>query len=806
MANEPTVDDIIAYESQGGNNNMANVKFKRGQQSDLFSFVDQAIQIKNGVTIEDGTFYLTTDTNRLFIGNKKTSTSPVELVELNKSITTVETIADLPNNENGKNVDIGQFYYITGPDNTQNNKNGNILAVWNGLTWIQVNPDTNTNDNDDTKVLGTNNTSMVNLTGSGAATAETNDNQNNSNTRFRYRGIDANGKAQYELVIEQSTHHISGTDEPLNDIIAKFEIDTKDIISNASQVDIDNTSVSNNTTTIKTTGEGSKTNGQGFTIAGTNGRVTLTDSSNGIVIDTPDYYINSPAVTNATEASSAEINLGDENGSATNSEKRFGTVTVKAGEDLAINNTTAGEFTIYHKTSGATAGQYGVSANATPAAGTGKIKVPNVTVDAQGHVTAIADQEITLPVDKDTKVTAVTAGNDGKITITPSEGSPISSAAVLYHTIDIYDADGTKNTSKSGTKLNQSKLGDFYDKTAIDNMLKGLNAVTYKGTVSSALPTSDVHNGDAYLASSDFTVGSGTSAVTYHKGDLIIATGKETDGVLTSPTWEVISSGDDTDTTYTFGTSGTSIQATPSPTGSTVTIATFENGNELTVAAGTAANSIKYNHNTSGVTAGSKGLAANTTNLAYGGKFKVPYVTVNEYGHVTALTDNEVTLPDADLYSLEQNSTTPTKLTLKHNSTEQDSVTWEGSGVISVAGNTSTKKITVSHNNVTRTDPAASTTTLAHNGTFTAITGITSNAQGHITAAQVTEFTLPADNDTTYTLKSTALSGLAQGTTGAQLLLDSSGTDSHVNITSQSLSIVATPTEAIAVDLVWGAF
>jgi hypothetical protein len=59
------------------------------------------------VTIEDGTFYLTTDTNRLFIGNKKTSTSPVELVELNKSITTVETIADLPNNENGKNVDIG---------------------------------------------------------------------------------------------------------------------------------------------------------------------------------------------------------------------------------------------------------------------------------------------------------------------------------------------------------------------------------------------------------------------------------------------------------------------------------------------------------------------------------------------------------------------------------------------------------------------------------------------------------------------------------------------------------------------------
>ena len=800
MANEPNDSFLEVDENrQEENKNMPNVKFKRGLQSSLFDFENHVPVVKSGVTIEDGTFYLTTDTNRLFVGNKKTNTSPVELVELNKSITTVATVDDLPTT----NVDLGQFYYIVGPDSEiTNTKHTNILAVWNGTTWIQVNPDTDTNDNDNTSVRGTNNTAMVNLSGDNAAAAETNDNNTNNNTRFRYRGI-SNGKAQYELVIEQVTSHISGTDEPLNDIIAKFEIDTKDIISNASQVDIDNTSVSNNTTTIKTTGEGSKTNGQGFTIAGTNGRVTLTDSSNGIVIDTPDYYINSPAVANATEASSAEINLGDENGSATNSEKRFGTVTVKAGEDLAINNTTAGEFTIYHKISGATAGQYGVSTNTTPAAGTGKIKVPNVTVDAQGHVTAIADQEITLPVDKDTKVTAVAAGSDGKITITPSEGTPISSGVDLFYNVDIYDAAGNKSTVK---KLNQANLGEFYSKAAIDTKLQGLNAVHYKGTVSSTLPTSNVENGDSYLASTDFTVGSGDNAVTYHKGDLIIATGTEgSDGYIASPLWQVIASDSNTDTTYTFGTSGTSIIADPSE-GSNQTVATFESDNVLQVGAGSTDNSIKYSHKTSGVTAGSKGLAANTVNLAHGGSFKVPYVTVDAYGHVTALTDNEVTLPDADLYSLEQNSTTPTKLTLKHNSTEQDSVTWEGSGVISVAGNASTKKITVSHNNVTRTDPAASTTTLAHNGTFTAITGITSNAQGHITAAQVTEFTLPSDNDTTYTLKSAALSGLAQGTTGAQLLLDSSGTDSHVNITSQSLSIVATPTEAIAVDLVWGTF
>lgn len=821
MANEPTDSFLEVDENrQEENKNMPNVKFKRGLQSSLFDFVNHIPTIKSGVTVEDGTFYLTTDTNRLFVGNKKTSTSPVELVELNKSITTVATVDDLPT----ENIDLGQFYYIVGPDSEiTNTKHANILAVWNGTTWIQVNPDTNTDLNDNTFVKGSANTAMVNLSGDDAATAETNDNNTNSNTRFRYRGI-SNGKAQYELVIEQRTSHktslnSSATDTDNDDIIAKFEIDIDSIISASSQVDIDNTEISSNKTTIKTTGAGSKTNGTGFTIEGSD-RVILSDTSSGIKIDIPNYQLNSPLSTasNADAASEATINLGIQNG-ANNAQ---GTVTVKAGEDLAINNTKSNEFTIYHKksTASAQAGTaVGPDSNKTPAAGA-TFDVPQVTIDEQGHVTALAKRTVQMPVDKDTKITGVTANSEGKIILTPSEGSDIPSGAVLYHTIDIYKADGTKNTSKSGTKLNQSSLGEFYDKEAIDKKLQGLDALTYKGTIGSSgatVTTLPAHpsNGDTYKVATVGTYGNNSNC---QVGDLLIATGTEdaATGVIDSPTWTHIANGDDTDTTYTFGTSGTTIQATPQPSGTAINVATFEDGTDSILLAESAGDKkIKYSHKAYyGTAPGAKGLASNTQNLQHGGNFKVPYVTVDKYGHVTALDEHTVTLPAADLYSVivkNKTDTASAQFVLKHNATEQDAISLAGSNAITITGDSTAKKFTITHNNISRTDNGTKdntpTTTLTHNGKFKAITDITSNDQGHITGARFTEFTLPSDNNTTYELKSATIAGLAQDTTGAQLLLDATGgADSYVNITSQSLSIVPTPDRAVLVDLVWGSF
>ena len=79
-----------------------------------------------------------------------------------------------------------------------------------------------------------------------------------------------------------------------------------------------------------------------------------------------------------------------------------GTVTsVAATGDTVISIsgspiTTGGTLSITHVDSGATAGSYGDSSAQTPGYG-GTFKVPYVTVDAKGHVTAISDHNVTIP-------------------------------------------------------------------------------------------------------------------------------------------------------------------------------------------------------------------------------------------------------------------------------------------------------------------------------------------------------------------------------------------------------------------------
>ena len=94
---------------------MANVLFKRGLQNQLPT---------SGII--DGAFYLTTDTNRLYVGNGS------ELALLNQSINIIATQNDLPKNGG---AGLNDFYFI---------KEGNVLAYYNGSQWVQINPDNNT--------------------------------------------------------------------------------------------------------------------------------------------------------------------------------------------------------------------------------------------------------------------------------------------------------------------------------------------------------------------------------------------------------------------------------------------------------------------------------------------------------------------------------------------------------------------------------------------------------------------------------------------------------------------------------------
>lgn len=111
---------------------MANVGFKLGTQAKV-----DALLKTPGTSVVEGSFYLTSDTHRLYIGQKATaSDTNAQLFPVNEGVITVTNVSDLPNvSESDKQVYAGRFYYVT---------NGNILCVYNGKSWVQINTNTDT--------------------------------------------------------------------------------------------------------------------------------------------------------------------------------------------------------------------------------------------------------------------------------------------------------------------------------------------------------------------------------------------------------------------------------------------------------------------------------------------------------------------------------------------------------------------------------------------------------------------------------------------------------------------------------------
>lgn len=111
---------------------MANVGFKLGTQAKV-----DALLKTPGTSVVEGSFYLTSDTHRLYIGQKAAAEDTnAQLFAVNEGVITVNTTEDLPNvSAADSSVYAGRFYYVT---------NGNILCVYNGKSWVQINPDTDT--------------------------------------------------------------------------------------------------------------------------------------------------------------------------------------------------------------------------------------------------------------------------------------------------------------------------------------------------------------------------------------------------------------------------------------------------------------------------------------------------------------------------------------------------------------------------------------------------------------------------------------------------------------------------------------
>jgi hypothetical protein len=167
--------------------------------------------------------------------------------------------------------------------------------------------------------------------------------------------------------------------------------------------------------------------------------------------------------------------------------------------------------------------------------------------------------------------------------------------------------------------------------------------IVNSATTSTANTSTALTNGNVYL--NHIENGSVTS---YHK---ISGSGAST--VTTDASGNIIISS--TNTTYTslknpnsltlsyYPNTASSASTSWTYDGSAAKTLNLKYGTYINVSGDTSGN-ISFSHTTSGVTAGSYGATSNAT-LSHSGTFKVPYYTVDSYGHLTAAGAITYTLP-----------------------------------------------------------------------------------------------------------------------------------------------------------------
>lgn len=725
--------------------------FKRGTQANLNAL------IKANGPYEDGAFYLTSDTDRLYVAQ-----SVNELVELNKSITIVKKQSELPAKAV---VEEGQFYYLS---------DDNILCIYSGGDWVQINPDTDT----DTSVKSFN---IV-------------------------RTSNTDGNLIYTYTLKQQDK--DGT-ELKNPITGTFQISSADIVALANvAVDIDATATKDSDGAILALG------GAGADIDAAAGKVTIKQGGNvAVTVDKNVVTIAADDMRNTLTNDGSTIVLKDAD------DNNAGSVKV---EGVGALNTDASEgiINIAHKTSGVTAGSYGPNAGAISAE-TRKLNVPKVTVDAYGHVTAISDNEMTLPVNSTYTMKEVAVGDKAgslKVSIQDQDSTPseVQSGQILYNTITV---DGTKSTV-----YNQGDLGSFYSAAQVDKLIRELDSMTYKGTVGgtgstvTALPTNNVKIGDTYKVAANGTYANTSASI----GDLFIAVGKDgakegLNGYLAAAdvAWTYINSGLDTDTRYTFDATDNKITIVDTVDNNHQDIdLKAETDAPLTIKGtkrdGSTNASITIDHTTSGVTAGAYGPSADADPAA-GGTFTVPNFTVNKYGHVTAAGNKTITLPGEITYKLTQDTTNGNKVVLKDNEDSSNgSIEIKNKGTnITVAPTKTGNDIlfTINHDTFTaKEDGDGSTTALGFENTFTAITGITTS-NGHVTGYNTKTYKLPKETQTSVanTAESNKHSVEYDGVSVGSIAFTSAYTTANGGIQITSTNDTA-QNMVTTIDMVWGSF
>lgn len=174
---------------------MANVAFKLGSQAALNS-------IASNKTSQEGSFYLTSDSHRLYIG-----LAGGLVASVNEGVINVPNIAQLPTITSNNDLSAGQFYYA---------QTENVLCVYNGSSWVQINPDTGVNSVEITASAASNVATVV--------TAVKDTKSSIFSDEFQIKGISgnqitvvpANGIVPPQVIISGDVYKISTTTTPEN--------------------------------------------------------------------------------------------------------------------------------------------------------------------------------------------------------------------------------------------------------------------------------------------------------------------------------------------------------------------------------------------------------------------------------------------------------------------------------------------------------------------------------------------------------------------------------------------------------------
>lgn len=794
-----------------------NVGFLKGSQANLNSLIEN---VKNQTTTyRPGAFYLTHDTNRLYFAHTEN-----QLECLNQNIRFLNSQADLTN----LTPYDGDIAYI---------KEGNILAVYDATDdndhlgkWVQINAYTNTDTNTVIDVDGVSLDANV-ITG---ATDGTED--------------------QIELKIGiQTTDIDETTGNAIPDTTTQFETTASikktdlDAWYNKSAVGAE-ASINGEAIQISTVGEGNDADKVATIYAGDN--ITIT---NGGTTENPKVTINSQNTTYALDATEDDkgkvaINLTGTETSGDGNNIQAGTIgLIGDNNDIEIELNENDDIVVKHKT-GYLTNEAAKDATTYLVPGDTFTAVNGINT-SNGHIVSIHNTTFELPEISDVKLL-----EDGKIQIqyadqdnnALTDSYVTGSTALGYYVTDNNDTKfigltGTEKQENGDYKYNN--LSDyFYTKndinTKLDQHFNALNALTYKGVLTSeSLPTT-ASIGDVYI------IGSGATGITIGDestsiGDMIIANGTETDGVITGDiTWELIP-GTELDTQY-------ELQARTTEDEKTVlTLAEkTEDGNtynvEFTstgpVSVSATDNVINVAHDTSVITTNEAKSANEAPSLVESDSFVyVKEVKFDDYGHANEISYERCKLPGS--HSLSLDNGVVNLLNSQKNSqgsftiTKPEDVKDEDNKIVINSSSDENNNITytVKHAEVEIATSAsenpedllngcsdATNENYATQGVFTVVTNIGADSTGHLTQVDTKTYRLPVEKQ--YSLNGTVATDNKITTVTTNLIDETNGGNNvgsvEVQFKSNTLTINATSTtdennkvnNVVAVELMWESF